>query len=144
MASTGPVGNDPGRPLHPGHAVLLAGAVPLFLGALLSDWAYASTYEVQWINFASWLILAALILSGLALAWSLGDLLRADRRGRRTLLLFLLLLATWVLGLVNALVHSKDIWATMPEGLALSAVIACLAIAAAWAGFSAGSWADAR
>jgi hypothetical protein len=30
--------------LHPLHAVLLAGMLPLFLGALLSDWAYGSTF----------------------------------------------------------------------------------------------------
>ena len=42
--------------LHPLHAILLAGTVPLFLGVLLSDIAYASSYEVQWKNFASWLM----------------------------------------------------------------------------------------
>jgi hypothetical protein len=38
------------RALHPLHAVLLASTIPLFLGAVLSDWAYASSYEVQWTN----------------------------------------------------------------------------------------------
>src|SRR3546814_5562368 len=44
------------RALRPMHAILLAGTVPLFLGAMLSDIAYASSYQVQWTNFASWLI----------------------------------------------------------------------------------------
>ena len=54
------------RSLHPLHAVLLAGTVPLFLGVLFSDIAYSS-YEVQWKNFASWLIVGGLLFGGLAL-----------------------------------------------------------------------------
>ena len=42
----------------PLHGTLLAGTVPLFLGALLSDIAYGQTYQIQWANFASWLIAA--------------------------------------------------------------------------------------
>lgn len=126
-----------GMPLHPVHAVLLAGSLPLFLGALLSDWAYGASYEVQWTNFASWLLTGALVFSGLALLWSLIDLLRADRRRGRRILTFLLLLATWGLGFINALVHAKDVWAMMPEGLILSVLVTALAIAAIWSGFSA-------
>ena len=125
-----------GITLHPVHAVLLAGALPLFVGALLSDWAYGSTYEVQWTNFASWLLAGALLLSGFALLWSVVDLFRADRRGWRSLTPFLLLLATWVLGFVNALVHGKDAWATMPEGLILSVIVTVLAVAAIWSAFA--------
>jgi uncharacterized membrane protein len=122
--------------IHPVHAVLLASALPLFLGALLSDWAYSSTYQVQWINFASWLIAGALVLVGLALLWALVELLRADRRGGRRALYFVLLLATFVVGFVNALVHAKDAWATMPAGLILSVILFVLAAAATWIGFS--------
>ena len=43
------------RTLHPLHALLLAGTVPLFLGVLLSDVAYATSDQMQWKNFASWL-----------------------------------------------------------------------------------------
>lgn len=125
-------------PLHPVHAVLLAGALPLFLGTLLSDWAYGASYEVQWANFASWLLAGALVFSGFALVWSLIELLRADRRGKRSILTFLLLLATWVLGFVNALVHAKDGWAMMPEGLILSVLVTVLVVAAIWSAFYGG------
>ena len=40
------------RPLHPVHAVLLAGMTVLWLGALLADIAYAASYQIQWKNFA--------------------------------------------------------------------------------------------
>lgn len=124
------------RALHPFHAALLAATVPLFLGALLSDLAYSSSYEVQWTNFASWLIAGALVFAGVALIWALVDLLRADHRGGRALLYVLLLLATFLLGFIDALIHAKDVWAVMPMGLVLSAVVALLAIAATWLGFS--------
>lgn len=127
----------PLRPLHPLHAILLAFPFPLFLGALLSDLAYRATFQLQWANFASWLIAGGLLVGAFALAWALVDLLRRGpaRKGRPTLY-FVLLLAMWVLGFVNALVHAKDAWATMPEGLYLSAIATLLALGAAWIGYS--------
>lgn len=130
-----PTERRPRIPLHPVHAVLLAGSFPLFLGTLLSDWAYYSTYEVQWTNFASWLLAGALLFSGLALLWTLVELIRADRR-RGHGLTFLLLLATWVIGLVNALVHGKDGWAVMPEAPILSLILLLLSIASLWSAFA--------
>ena len=127
----------PPRPLHPLHAILLAFPFPLFLGALLSDLAYRASFQVQWANFASWLIAGGLLVGAFALLWALVDLFRKGhaRKGRPTLY-FVLLLAMWVIGFVNALVHAKDAWATMPEGLYLSAITALLALGAAWIGYS--------
>lgn len=123
--------------LHPVHAVLLASILPLYLGALLSDLAYGATYEIQWTNFASWLIAGALLFTGLALAWSVVDMVRADRRWRRRSLLYLLLIAaTFVIGAIDVLVHAKDAWATMPEATIFSVLVTILAVAAIWAGFS--------
>lgn len=121
--------------LHPLHAVLSAFAVPLFLGALLSDIGYAQSHQVQWINFASWLIAGGLLFAGVALLWAALAMLRA--RGARPTLYFLLLLATWGLGFLNALTHAKDAWATMPGGLILSALVALLAIVANAIGYAA-------
>jgi uncharacterized membrane protein len=100
------------------HAVITLSALPLFVGALLSDWAYSSSFEPQWINFSSWLIAGALLLAGVALLWALVDMLR--RRAR--LIYLLLLLATFVLGFINALVHARDAAATMPSGMVLAAL----------------------
>jgi uncharacterized membrane protein len=136
MAVDSRADRTPRRAIHPLHAVILASALPLFLGGLLSDWAYHSTYQIQWSNFAAWLIAGAMVFAGLAFLWSLVDLIRARRRMGRPLFYFLLMLAICVLGLINSFVHARDAWAVMPEGLVLSAVVTILAIAATWVGFS--------
>lgn len=132
MSAPGPL-----KPLHPLHAVLLAFPFPLFLGALLSDLAYRSSFHVQWANFSSWLIAGGLLVGGFALLWALVNMFRrGTARKRRPIVYLVVLLAMWVLGFVNALVHAKDAWATMPEGLYLSAIAALLALVAAWIGYS--------
>ncbi len=123
--------------IHPVHAILLASSLPLFVGALLSDWAYWVTYEVQWINFAAWLITSALLFAGSALIWAAADLVRATvRKDRLRMLYTLVLLATFVIGSLDALVHARDAWTTMPAGLTLSLVGSLLALASVALGFS--------
>ncbi|WP_202840007.1 DUF2231 domain-containing protein [Luteimonas saliphila] len=121
------------HPFHPFHALLLGGAVTLFLGALLGDVAYARTYEIQWNNFASWLIVGGLVVSAVALACSIFGLL-PSRRTRQSVLHAGLLLATWLAGLLNALMHARDAWASMPGGLVLSVIVVVLACLATWLG----------
>lgn len=127
---------DHARNIHPVHAVVLAGSLPLFLGAFLADWAYSSTYEVQWTNFASWLIVGGMVFVGVALLWAIIDALRGggSRRAARWIAAGLLA-AVFVLGFVNALVHAKDAWAAMPAGLILSLIVLVLTLVAIWAGF---------
>jgi uncharacterized membrane protein len=116
--------------------VWLSGTIPLFLGGLLSDLAYFSSYQIEWSNFASWLIAGGLIFCGLALLWAVINLFRASRRRGHELLYMLLLLATWVLGFFNALTHARDAWAAMPMGLVLSVTVTLLACASTWIGFA--------
>ncbi len=125
---------------HPGrlHATLLAGTVPLFLGALLCDIAYTQTFQIQWANFASWLIAGALVFGGFAFLFALVNLVRAERKAGGPAAYVLLLLAAWVLGLVNAFQHAKDAYAVMPAGLVLSAIVVVLALAATWIGLRSG------
>jgi uncharacterized membrane protein len=125
------------RPLHPLHAILLGFPLPLFLGALFSDIAYWQTYQVQWANFASWLIAGALVFGGFALLAALIGLIRSRPHRRRHAAFYLVaLLAMWVVGLFNALVHGKDAFAIMPEALYLSAATTLLALIAAWLGYA--------
>lgn len=123
-------------PPGPLHAIFLAGTVPLFLGALLSDIAYFQTYQIQWSNFASWLIAGGLVFCGLAVLFALVNLIRADRKAGRPLAYLILLVVTWALGLVNAFEHAKDAFASMPSGLILSALTTVLICVAAWLGLA--------
>jgi uncharacterized membrane protein len=120
----------------PLHAILLGGSVPLFLGALLSDVAYYNTYLIQWANFASWLIAGGLLCSGLAGLFAIANLIRARHKAGRPVVYLLLLLVTWVLGLVNAFEHAKDAWAVMPSGLVLSVIVTVLVAITACLGLS--------
>lgn len=121
--------------VHPLHGVFLAASVALFLGALLSDLAYGASYQIQWSNFAAWLLAGAMVVAGFSLLWSFITLLRARPRAGWPLATFLLLLAVFVLGLIDCFVHARDAWGIMPDGLLLSAVVTLLVIAATWTAF---------
>jgi len=65
---------------------------------------------------------------------------RADRRRGRFAVSLVLILAICVLGVVNAFIHARDAWATMPTGLILSVIVAVLACAATVIGFYTARW----
>lgn len=116
-------------------AVFLAGMFPLFLGAALADAAYAKTFQIQWSNFASWLLVGGLLFGAIALMFAVAGLFRAHHRARGLVPYALVLLAAWIAGFFSALIHSRDAWASMPTGLILSIVAVLLAFIAVWLGF---------
>jgi len=120
--------------IHPLHTVFLASTIPLFLGAALSDLAYSRTFEIQWLNFADWLNAGGLVFAAVALLFAIVGLARPRRRRHGGAVYFLVLLVTWVVGFINALIHAKDAWAVMPTGLVLSVIVAILACASAFLG----------
>lgn len=120
----------PYRPLHPVHLLLVSSAFPLFLGALLADIAYGRSYQIQWTNFASWLLVGAMVFATLALVWALLSLLAPTARTKTRFLYVGLLALTWVLGFVNSLVHAMDAWQKMPQAIVWS-VLCVLSIGAA-------------
>lgn len=121
--------------LHPLNAVLLAGALALFLGALLSDIVYFRSYQIQWNNFSSWLLAGALVVGAFAFVAAIVELFRLRRRAWPAVYA-LLLLAVWILGFIDALVHARDAFATMPAGLVLSVIVVVLACVALWMAFA--------
>ena len=124
-------------PLHPLHAIFLAFPLPLFLGALLSDYAYTSSYQVQWVNFAQWLLAGGLLIGALAVIWAVVGVVRSEPAGKgRHVAYLVVLLAMWILGLVDSFIHAKDAFASMPAGLYVSAIVTLLALIAAWIGYS--------
>lgn len=118
--------------IHPFQAAVLAGAFPLFLGTLLADWAYYKSFQVEWSNFASWLVIGAMVFATIALLCAAVDLFR----GRGGVAYALVLAATWLLGLFDALRHARDAWAIMPGVLLQSSLATALSLLALWIGFS--------
>ena len=137
MPTVAPAGPSYLHAPGPLHAILLGGTVSLFLGAMLSDIAYYQTHQIQWSNFASWLNAGGMVFCGAALVFALVKLLRARQRGGQPLTYFVVLLATFVLGLFTAFQHAKDAWAIMPAALVMSIIVFILILAAAWIGLSA-------
>lgn len=129
------------RPVHPLHALLLAFPIALFSSALLSDITYLKSAEIQWSNFASWMIIGALVFGAPVLLWAALSLFRHRRdSGRsRALTYFLLVLVMWIAGLLNAFKHSQDAWSSVGSaGLLLSIVSTFAALAAGWILYSVG------
>ena len=110
------------------YAMLSGGSLVLFLGTLVSDIAYARTFEIQWINFAAWLNAGSLVVGALALVTAL------LARGRSSWWPVLAWLATWIAGFFNALMHARDAWAAMPGALTLSWIVLALGCIATWLG----------
>ncbi len=121
--------------VHPFHAIFLAGALSLFVGALLGDLAYFYSYELQWKNFASWLLVGGLIFGAIALLCACVELISPTYRNRSKGIYILVLLGAWIVGFINALIHAQDAWQSMPLGLVLSIMTAILMIAATALGF---------
>lgn len=114
---------------HPIIAMLLAIPLACFVGGLLTDISYLNSGgNLTWLNFSSWLIASGLLFGALA---GLALLIGAFRAGGSWLPL-LLLLAAWVVELLNSFVHARDGWtAVSPTGLVLSIIASILVIASA-------------
>lgn len=126
------------RPIHPLHGIVLGMLPAFYVSALLADLAYRSTSEIQWANFAQWLIVGGLVSGGIALIPGLFILLRHLVSERARSLLYLGILAVlWIVGFINILMHSRDAWYSVTvTAVILSFISAVLAIAAAWIGYS--------
>jgi len=114
-----------------------AGALHRFLGgfptafftlALITDWQYLRTANLMWQYFSVWLIVAALVMGGLAVLAGIVDWATGGTRGRRGFgWHFGVTILALLLGLLNAFVHSRDGWtAVVPEGILLSLVVVIL------------------
>ncbi|MGX7897012.1 DUF2231 domain-containing protein [Tsuneonella sp. HG222] len=130
---------DPGvraAPLaSPIHAILLAFPVALYPAALISDITYLRTSVVQWTNFSQWLIAGADLFAGLLLAWALVSFFfgRARHSRGRGAIYLGVVAVMFVVGVINALQHSKDGWSSVgTAGVLMSVVCSVLALVAAF------------
>jgi uncharacterized membrane protein len=124
---------------HPIHPMLVPFPIACFVGALLTDIAYAATANMMWANFSAWLLTVGLIIGVLAAIAGVIDflsnrLIRSQRPAWPHMLGNLLVL---VLSTFNVFVHSRDAWTSVvPTGLVLSAIVALILPVTGWLGWS--------
>ena len=121
----------------PIHAMLVPFPIVCFTGAMLADIVYSNSPQVQWTNFAQWLLAVGFIVGLIAAIFGLIDFLAAGRTrpaigwfhlGGNAIVL--------VLALFNNLVHSRDGWTgVVPTGLTLSVITFLLMLVTGFLGW---------
>lgn len=121
----------------PIHAMLVPFPIVCFVGAMLTDMAYANSAVMQWANFSAWLLALGTFFAGLAAVFGLIDFLFGARGDRPTIGWIHMVgnLAIFVIALVNDFVHGRDGWtAVVPTGLTLSVITVLLLVVTGFLG----------
>jgi uncharacterized membrane protein len=124
---------------HPIHAMLVPIPIVCFVGALVTDIAYAVTAEMMYADFSAWFLLVGFIFGVLAAIAGLIDFLsnrqiRAQAPAWPHLIGNLLVL---ILAFFNNLIHTRDAWTSVvPVGLILSIITVLILPITGWLGWS--------
>jgi uncharacterized membrane protein len=118
-----------GRPLL---TVPVSFSAAYFTGALVTDLVYWRMPDVLWERFSIWLIVAGLIMAGVAAIAYVVDIVgrgRIDRPAWPSAIGYALAV---LLALINAFVHSRDGYtAVVPTGLILSGLVVIVLLSTA-------------
>ena len=121
-----------GRPIH---RMLASFSAAYFVGALVTDLVYWQMPDVLWERFSIWLIVAGLVMAGLAVVAYLIGLAGGGQIHRSSWPQAVGYALAVGLSVVNAFVHSRDGYtAVVPTGLMLSALVVLVLLLAAWVG----------
>jgi uncharacterized membrane protein len=124
------------QPIHP---MFVPFPIVCFVGALVTDIAYASTAEMMWADFSAWLLVVGMITGVLAAIAGLIDFF-GNRLIRTHGLAWLHMIGNVVvllLALLNTLIHTRDAWTSVvPLGLTLSAIVVLILCFTTWLGRS--------
>jgi uncharacterized membrane protein len=117
-----PIRRDRGRPIH---SMLASFSAAYFAGALVTDLVYWQMPDVMWERFSIWLIMAGLVMAGLAvLAYIINSLAGRRRRAAPAWPRLVGFALAVCLAVIDAFVHSRDGYtAVVPSGLMLSASV---------------------
>ena len=119
-----------GRPIH---KMLVSFSAAYFAGALVTDLVYWQIPDVLWERFSIWLILAGLIMAGLAVIAYVIDIAggrQIDTPAWPRVVGYALAV---LLSLMNAFVHSRDGYtAVVPTGLMLSGLVVVILLVTGW------------
>src|ERR1700722_11985269 len=121
-----------GRPIQ---RLLVSFSAAYFTGALVTDLAYWQTLNVLWERFSIWLIVAGLVLAGLAAVTFVVSLSPSRQIDRPTWPGVVGYAIAVLLSVVNAFVHSRDAYtAVVPTGLILSGLVVVVLLLTAMVG----------
>ena len=124
---------------HPIHAMLVLIPIVCFVGALVTDIAYAVTAEMMYADFSAWFLLVGFIFGVLAAIAGLIDFL-SNRQIRALAPAWPHMignLAVLILAFFNNLIHTRDAWTSvMPVGLILSIITVLILPVTGWLGWS--------
>jgi uncharacterized membrane protein len=131
------IAEPPGRPIH---RMLVSFSAAYFAAALITDFVYWQIPDVLWERFSIWLIVAGLVMAGLATIAYAIDLVgkrQIDRPAWPRVIGYALAV---LLALINAFVHSRDAYtAVVPTGLMLSGLVIIVLLLTSWAGTALGN-----
>ena len=122
---------------HPIHPMLIPVPIVCFVGALVTDIAYAVTAEMMYADFSAWLLAVGFIGGVLAAIAGLTDFLgnRLIRQQTPAWPHLIGNLVVLVLAFFNNLIHTRDAWTSVvPTGLILSIVTVLVLPVTAWFG----------
>ena len=115
----------PRQRARPVHSMLASFSAAYFAGALVTDVVYWQMPDVLWERFSIWLIMAGLVMAGLAVfAYVIKTLAGRGRVDRTAWLRVVGYAVALCLAVINAFIHSRDGYtAVVPNGLMLSASV---------------------
>lgn len=119
---------------HPIHLILAAFPLVCFVGTLASDLAYAVTKDILWGDFSDWLVSVGVIISVFVVIAGLIDMI-GGRRARAPSRIWLHAIGTILalaLAVLDALVHTRDAYGQLPQGLILSLLVVLILAATSW------------
>lgn len=123
---------------HPIHPILIPIPIVCFIGALVTDIAYAVTAEMMYADFSAWLLFIGIIFGVLAAIAGLIDFLgnRLIRQKAPAWPHLIGNLVVLVLVFFNNMIHTRDAWTSvMPAGLILSIVTVLILPVTGWLGW---------
>jgi len=123
---------------HPIHPMLVPVPIVCFIGALVTDIAYAVTSEMMYADFSAWFLLVGVVFGVLAAIAGLTDFLgnRLIRQQAPAWPHLIGNLVVLVLAFFNNLIHTRDAWTSvMPTGLILSVVTVLILPVTGWLGW---------
>jgi uncharacterized membrane protein len=125
---------------RPIHKMLVSFSAAYFTGALVTDLVYWQIPDVLWERFSIWLIVAGLIMAGLATIAYAIDLAGGRQIDRPAWPRVVGYAIAVLLALTNAFIHSRDAYtAVVPTGLMLSGLVIIVLLLTSWVGTALGN-----